>query len=392
MNHHHHFILNKSLHDPMSKIYVFHALMTFVRSLIGIFVPVYLYSIGYSLVEIILYTIGHSLVYLIMIPIAVKLIKKFGFKLSLLVALPFYYTQLIFLNFAANPFFFHAAWLFFGIYMSIFWPVFHSEVAVNGSNKQRNSQIGTLQIIAIIFASIAPLIGGFILEFTSYWYLLIFSSILLIIGSLPLILAKDIRLKNFNFDYSDYFSLIKTNKFQSSKKAFACEGVDSLLNLKVWPILVFILLSMNFLKFGMLLTIVSIISVFLIFYIKTYLDKKNKQKFLKKITRLLSFNFFLKTTVIYFGSFFLYFIETFSKLILNTFNLSFSSIFYNNAKKLGYMHYIIFRELYLLSSQILFSLFSILILIFFGETLKVITFLIFFGIISSLGLSYLKEE
>ena len=192
---HNHFEINKMLHSPMTKIYIFQAIMTFIKSLIGIFVPVYLYKVGFSIAEILLYSMAIGLTYLILIPTSIKIIKKLGFKYTLLITIPIYFTHILVLNFLETSIiFYHLAWLSFGTYMAFFWPAMHSEIAMNGSSKHRASQMGTLQILTTLFATLAPLVGGLVLEVSSYYVLLVISSIILFIGIIPLIVSKDIKL------------------------------------------------------------------------------------------------------------------------------------------------------------------------------------------------------
>lgn len=394
-NHEHsHFTLNKALHDKMSKIYIYQAMLTLAKSMIGIFIPIYLYKLGYSIIDILLYTIGQSLIYLILIPISTKIIQKIGFKYTILLSTPIYLIHLTTLNFlSSSPIFFHLAWISFGVYTAIFWPAMHSEIALNGSNKHRGSQMGTLQIIITIVATLAPFIGGTFLEISSYWNLLILITTIIILGTIPMLLSKDVKIQKFEFEFKDYIKLIKNKKVNNSKIAFASEGIEWLLNITIWPILVFILLNQSFLKLGILLTIVSIISIIIILYIKKILDKKDKNKILKIITKIMSLNWMLKSSILFFGSFFLYFIETIGKLIQTLFNISYSSIFYNNAKKIGYMDYIILRELYLHGTKTIFVLFIIIpYLLIFKENLMILSSIVIIGIIFALGLGFMKEE
>jgi len=392
-NEHSHFLLHKALHDKMSKIYIYQALLIFVKSLIGIFVPIYLYSIGFSLTYICIYLIGISLTYLLGIPIAIKIINEIGFKYTILLSIPFYILHLTSVKFIeSNHYFFHISWLTLGIYFSLFWPAFHSEIAVSGNNKSRGSQIGTLQIITILFGSFAPLIGGFILQTTGYALLLFISSFLLLLGLFPLLTSKEIKIKKINFKYYDYIRFIKDQKKVRAKQAFKAEGIDSFLTFTFWPIVLFILLNKNFLNLGTLLTSVSLISVIFIFYYKSFFDRTNKQKALKFVSSTKSINWFLRTIIILFGTTLLYFVESLYKLIHSFFTLSFQSIFYNNATKENYLSYIVFRDFYLHTAKITFALLIICSIYFLGETKELFIFATFFGILAPVGLSKLKEE
>jgi hypothetical protein len=215
---------------------------------------------------------------------------------------------------------------------------------------------------------------------------------LVFLGLVPLLLSSDIILKNYTFDYKNYFKLISSNKNKSSKKAFAYEGLNTILTLHLWPIIVFILLNKSFFNLGVLLTIISFVSLIFVLYFKAYFDKNNKNKILRKIVKISSLNWFFKSIVIFFGLFFLFVIEGISRLTQNLFGMLFMSIFYNNAKKIGYMDYIILRELYLHSAKIIFGSAIILLFLFFGQNLFILSGIVFSGVFISFGLGYLKEE
>lgn len=389
---HHHVEFHKALHDKMSKIYVFQAFMTFVKSLVGVFIPVYLYSLGYSLIQIFSYVIVFSLIYLLFIPLSIWMIRKIGFKYMILLSIPIYVLHIISLNYLDNIVFFYLASASFGLYLLIFWPSMHSEIALNGSNKHRGSQIGNLQIIVIVVTSLAPLIGGIFFEYLTYYKLLLVSLFLMGIGTIPMIFSKDVKLRKYHFNYSDYLRLIKNRRYKNSKMAFSFEGIEHFINSFIWPIIIFLFFQGNFAKLGVLFTFVSVLSIIFILKLKKYLDKKNKNEVLRLATKLQSFNVLLKTMITLFGSIFLYFIESLSKLIHNSTIISFNSIFYNNAHKLGYMDYIILREIYLQSAKIFFCLISIGFIFLFGENIMNLFIILCFGIVSSLGLSFLKEE
>ena len=389
---HHPFELQKFLHDRMSKLYMFQASMAFIKSLIGVFVPVYLYTLNYSIAEILVYYLAISFVFLATIPLSVKIINKFGFKYTLLISIFVYFFHILSLNYLPNPIFYNIGWLTFGFYLSLFWPAFHSEIAVNGSSKHRGSQVGTLQSITIMFTVFAPLIGGFVLQYLGYFNLLIFASFFVVVGVIPLLLTRDIKLKHYEFKHSDYIKFIKNDKNKKAKIAFKSEGLETALTLQLWPLILFMLVSGSFLILGSILSFVSLVSVVIIILIKPYFDRKSKSKILILIAKFLSLNWFFRVIIIFFTSIFLYFIETFGKLLNSLYNLTFTSMFYNNAKKSNYMDYIIFREFNVHGAKIMFFLVLIPMFLFFGENKYTLGISILNGILIPIGLTYLSED
>jgi hypothetical protein len=316
----------------MSILYFYNALISLAKTMIGLFIPVYLYSLGYNLISVILFSIGLSLMHLILTPTAVKIIKKIGFKYMILLSTPIYITHIFILKYVAQEIiYFHLGWITLGIYAAFFWPAYHSEIASRGSIKHRSSEIGTFQIVATLFATLAPFIGGFILEFYSYEILIIVITTIMILATIPLLFAKDIKLKKYDFNFKDFLRIAKTNHFKKNKKAFASEGIEMFLNITIWPLVLFLFfLNSNYFKLGILFTIVSFIGIAIVYFIKKYLDNHSRKKTLEFVCKGLSLNWFLRSLIFLIGSILLYFVESTFKLLTQVYSLSFMSIFYNN--------------------------------------------------------------
>jgi MFS family permease len=376
----------------MSKLYFLQATLSFVKFLIGIFVPVYLYSKGFSLIMISLYAIGVSLTFLCFAPLTTRFINSFGYNISIVIGLFFYLFHLFTLQFVDQLLFFNLAWISFGVHAAFFWPAFHLEMIVFGSNKHRSSQVGTMQVIVTLVTSIAPLIGGFLLDYASYYSLMFLSFFILLVGLFPFFLSKKVRIKQSSFSFSSYLSFLNLHKNFNAKRAFLFEGFEVYLAGLFWPIVLFLLFKNSFFKLGLLFTIISLITVVLLTYLKTRLDMQNRTRVLHNVVSFLSISWFFRFLTIVLSSLFLYVSESFFKIIDSIFQLSFSSIYYNNAKKYGQLTYMMMREFFLHSGKILFALGTILLLSVFGEIKEVFYFLIFLGILIPIGLSFLREE
>ncbi len=382
------------LHSRMSKMYIFYAMLTLAKNMIGIFIPIYLYVSGFPLVSVILYSIGQSLIYLLFTPYTIKIINKIGFKYTILFSFPFYFAHIIFLRFIhLGDLFFHLAWIAIGIHMVIFWPCYHSEIASRGSLKHRGSQIGTLQILATLFASLSPFLGGFILEYYSYTMLACIAGILIFIGILPLLVSRDIRLKKYNFELIDYFKFMKTGSFKKTRRAFSAEGLEMFLNIMIWPLVLYLFfLNENYFFLGVLFSVISFVSVIIVYFLKNYIDRHNKEEVLTFVSRGLSLNWLMRGILFLFGSILIYFVESIFKLLNAIYSISFMSIFYNNAKKEGYMDYIIMREIGVHGMKIIFATLILVLFLLFGEVKWVFFLVILIGVFAALGLSSLKED
>jgi MFS family permease len=303
---------------------------------------------------------------------------------------PFFLLHLILVNYINNSIIFvYLSVISLGIYGPLFWLAYRSEILVNSSRKHMASQIGNLQIIAIFLSSLAPLIGGFLLQEFPYFYSLSICLILLIIGMIPLLVSEDIKIKKHKFPYSRYIKIYKKYKNKPEKLSFASEGIKGVIGLVIFPIFLFIILENNLLYLGSLTTAISIIISIVLYFTKKHIDRQNKSKLLKSLTRIISANWIIKFFFVLLASPIIIFIEGIHKLFENIFTMSYFSIFYNNARKNGNLDYIIFRELMLQTTKLLFSVFCIILLsLFHFEILK---FVILLCVISSLLEGMLKE-
>lgn len=81
-----------------------------------------------------------------------------------------------------------------------------------------------------------------------------------------------------------------------------------------------------------------------------------------------------------------------SKLIHKSLDLTYMTIFYQNAKINSAMDYIIFRELYLHGAKIIIGALAYILLLTFGTHKWILAGFLTLGIINAIWLGKLKEE
>jgi len=98
MHHHYEFWWKFVPKEELVQIYVSLAIRSFALSLLGIFLPLYLYKeVGFAFNEMLSFYIFFPVVLAIMAPLAAKFCAKFGVKHSVLFSMPFYIAFLILL-------------------------------------------------------------------------------------------------------------------------------------------------------------------------------------------------------------------------------------------------------------------------------------------------------
>jgi MFS family permease len=390
--HNEHHLFLDLLKNPLSKIYVLQATLTFVKSLIGIFIPVYMYSLGYSLSIIGVYLAIISFIALLLIPFATRMILKIGYKYTILLSLPIYIVHIFLINYIQNSLWIVLLAAFsFGLYVALFWPAYHLELSSQGSSKHRGAEIGTLQVIITLVSSISPFIGGVFLDYLSYNELLIFSLCILCVGFIPFLFAQDPPIKKFSLNFSDYKKIF--SKYPGSDKTgFFSEGAEFVVSAYFWPIIIFVLLGNSFIKLGLIFTVAALISVVFITFFKSYVDSHSKKKVLGIITKVMSFNWFLRGIMLAIFLPILYLSESIQRVIVSIYHLSFSSLFYNNAKssKDEFM-YVMAHEIIVHISRVIVSLLIAIIAIFVTQIHLLFLIIVLLGMLIPFGLAKYQE-
>jgi len=227
-----HFFKNRELNE----LYVSISIRAFAISLIGVFVPIYFYLMGYPLVSIFFFYMLHSLVSILFaVPVA-KLSSKFGIKHSILLSVPFliiFFFLLYSLEFFSWPLSVLA--FFSGLSTSMFWIPYHIDFAKFTDRKNRGKEIGLSGIIASLFSVLGPVLGGFFLFVFGFKILFIIVSVFLFLSVIPLFFSKEVR-EPFTFSLSGFFKGQKA----SDILGFLGHGMENKMSTIAWPLFIFI--------------------------------------------------------------------------------------------------------------------------------------------------------
>ena len=383
--HNSHFLFHKILTSKLSGLYILQACFTFVKSLIGIFIPIYFYSIGISIPKIILFYIVISVFFILSIKLVIKCINLFGLKTNFFISSFLFISHILLINFVEqSEIYFYLSAISAALLLSFFWLSFHLEFSLNEDKKKISSELGTLSSIILFVSALSPILGGFILESFSYIYILALSTIILLIGSIVLLLSKSIETKKVSFDYKYLFNIKKNFK---DKVSFFSSGILFIFMIIFFPIYLYEFLDNNFFSLGIVVSIVSILIAIIILFVKKYFDKFPRNKTLKFLSYGISTSWFLRIFLLVLSYPALLIYEFFHNFLNHLLNISYMGIFYNNSKKEG-LNYILVREFYIHIGRILILLICLFVF-YLGVELKYILFL---GVIFFPLMSLLKER
>ncbi len=320
----------------LNELYISIVLRSLAFSMIGIFVPLFLFrELSYSLTQLCYYYILYSIVFVIFTPMGASLGSRFGIKHIILLSLPFYITYFSLLYFLKiEPIFFFIIPIIYGIADGIFWINFHIDFSTFSQKKERGNQVGRYYRFALLAGLVGPVIGGVVLTFSTFNTLFIIVSLLLMGSAVPLFFTKDIK-KDYKFSYN----FLKAGSFKDFV-SFVAAGGKIITESVFWPIFIFTILGF-YAAIGSLFTLLGFISILLTYVIGKLSDIFDKRKMIRWFSVLHSITWFLNV-----------FIKTKLELvaIATVVNISaigmelpYNALMYNKGGK--HVEYFIFREL-----------------------------------------------
>jgi len=330
-----HYFKNKEL----GEIYVSVAIKAFALSMISIFIPVYLYQLGFSFATIIAFFGVVSLTSVIFsIPVS-KLASKKGFKHTILYSVPFLIVAYILLyTIEQFGWWVYLPAILIGVSKSLFWTSYHVDFAFFSNKRKRGSQIGNAKIFISLFSVLGPIIGGITLAFFGFKLLFLVVSGILFFSTVPLFMSKDIH-DPIDFSVKEVFKNRKWKDFLG----FFGNGVESRMGITLWPLFAFIfILGSSYIDLGSLTSVGLLFSLIFIFFIGKFSNIKRKSvlKF-AAITNLFiwTMRFFIKTIPQ------LFVVDSIYGANRSMIGISFDAISYDKAKKGDIVKAIAFRQI-----------------------------------------------
>ncbi|PLS82025.1 hypothetical protein CYG49_00100, partial [Candidatus Saccharibacteria bacterium] len=221
--------------DELGELYTSLMLRSMGISLIGIFLPVYLYKTGYSLPAIFLFIASiFAFRCFINVPAAYLIAAKgpkhvmlysYGFQiisLLLLLTLPDYHWPLWLVAFSWAI----ASSLFFLAYNVDFSKVLHSE--------HGGKEIGFMAIMERIGATLGPVIGGLVATFLGTEWMISISIVLFVLAVIPLFATPEPTKTHQHLDFRNF----PYNTVKRDMLSFGAFTTENILSITLWPLFI----------------------------------------------------------------------------------------------------------------------------------------------------------
>lgn len=352
------------LKREISELYLASSIRGFAQGMLNLFIPVFLYKLGFTVQEIVLFYVAAFFVRFVTVPWGGNLAKKYGFEHSIMYSVPItilFYLALYLVKF--HHFLIFIVPILFALSMNAYWIAYHADFAYYGKDGQRGREIGSLLGFRFALSVIAPFLGGLILKLSGFNVLFLVVSILLFVSVIPLFTTKE----KFKPKPVSYFQTFK--KFFSRKKRRRFFGYlgfgENIVTVAIWPIFIYLIVSSYF-YLGTIISISTLFMALITIYLGKLTDKVDRKKIIKIGTLLLSFSWilkiFAKTPLYVLG------VDTFSRASSNLQSIPVYARIYKRASREGTVNDIMFYELGLALGYMLLGL-IIYVLLFFTSNI-----------------------
>ncbi len=338
-------------------IYLMHFLYRFAMATIGIFIPIYLLKLGYSLTEVFWFLIIASASIAVFSFFAAVVADKIGLKKTIILRTPFIFIftgMLYALDRYDFPLFLIGS--ISGFIAAFYWVPLHILFIRMLKVGKTGSGAGKLTAYDKLAGILAPIFGAFIVTLLSFKVLFILVSLIILFSVFPLLLFKSTD-DTIKFEVSRIFEIFKKEKEYFISNPFKFIGQETEKN--IWPIFVYLNL-INIMSVGVVGSLFALGSVLFSFFVGNLSDKVSKSKLLFLGSFCMAIAFFSR----YFfdSELFYYIISILSGFLMILIIVSARSVLYGSAKKNTIDEFFVTNEIFVAIGRIMLYGFAFLVI------------------------------
>jgi MFS family permease len=267
--------------DELSEVYTAMFLRTLALSLIGIFVPIYLYKLGYELITIFTF---YFLIWFLLKPVwaffTALFTARFGPKHAMLLAIFF---QILYLSLIISLERFQWPIALISIFGSLNMTMYMMALNIDFSKikhqEHDGKEISSLMLFERVGAIAGPAVGGIIATLTDPKYTIAIAIVILCASLVPLFMtAEAVKTKQIirfrGFPYRRYKrSMIVSGFFH----------VEHIVGVAVWPLFlgIFIFATNTYAAIGILISLGAILGIISVKVIGKLVDDRQGENLLK---------------------------------------------------------------------------------------------------------------
>lgn len=257
-------------------LYLSLSIITFADGLISIFVPIYFWSLGFSITRILLFYLLHSIFYVIASFALLNIVRRVSDKMMIFLSIPFLILYFIGLSMMHT-----SAFIFYLIPIASSLHAFFFTIGynINFSSVAEREDIGKAVGVRYVFISImqlaAPLFGGLLIRFSGFQNTFLIGSVVLLISVFPLFFFPN-RNKSLRLTARSLVPFFKDPELQPFNISGIGYATEVIISKTIWPLFIFIAIG-NIGEFGGIISLGLIVTA-MITYLVGFLSDYGKRR------------------------------------------------------------------------------------------------------------------
>ena len=266
--------------DELSELYTSMMFRSLAQSLVGIFIPIYLYQLDYAVWQILFfYAIAFSAHTLATYPVA-QLIAKIGPKHTILTSYVFQVMGMLML--VSQP---DLRWplvaiaTVMGVSGCLFFTAFHVDFSKVKHSEHGGKEVGWMYSMERVGAVVGPLVGGLVGYFVGPQYIFMVAIILLFVGIIPLFITSEVVAINQKLNFRNLN--LRDIRFDLVSQGFF--HVENAISIIIWPLFVGIYVFQDnpYIQLGSITSLSVLVSLFAARAIGRTIDKRKGRQLLR---------------------------------------------------------------------------------------------------------------
>ncbi len=230
------------VHSELKQIYASIALKRFAFGMVGIFEPIYFFTLFHEqAAPVFLYFGSMYLLQMFLIPLGAKALPRLGVKHSIALSMPLTFLYYLILRIQGDELqwaFLVSAFFLAALYRMFFWNAYHIGFARRSEKGERGREFSLTQILNRGVLLIAPAVGGLIVA--NYGFPVLFTAVLVVLvaAMIPLFFSPDWK-ETYTEQYTTPFKkLVQRNHWRHALGSFAI--AFKMVTVIMWPIFMFV--------------------------------------------------------------------------------------------------------------------------------------------------------
>ncbi len=255
-------------------IYINELLRRISTSMVGLFIPIYIYQQTGELVSIPIYFSIYALFALISDYPSTLIIKRIGIDRALAVGSLFRALFLYSLIFAEkyHPFFWVSAF-FFGLTQPFDWLPYHYSLAKMAQTGRQFSSIASLsKTVTRLGSTLGPLLGGMIIVWFGFPVLYACAGFLILVAAIVPFLDK-FEKTGMHVSGSEIWQRLTDPGMPKHLLVIGLENFEGLISMMIWPVFLFTAME-SYEKTGSLETISLLVGIVTLYGVKLFIKAK----------------------------------------------------------------------------------------------------------------------